>query len=99
MARFLTKTNGTSKRGPPYLRRTLFVIMDILIRLQPQDDPVYQFLDKKRAEGKPYYYSIRPAITVYKKGQNMLNSKEKKGMEESKMPRYIVNLTSEEKRN
>ena len=28
----------------------------------------------------------------------MLNSKEKKGMEESKMPRYIVNLTSEEKK-
>ena len=38
-----------------YLRKTLFVIMDILIQLQPQDDPVYQFLDKKRAEGKPYY--------------------------------------------
>ena len=29
--------------------------MDVLIKTHPQDDPVYQFLDKKRAQGKPYY--------------------------------------------
>lgn len=45
----------SSKRGSPYLRKTLFVIMTILLQLQPADDPVYQFLDKKRSEGKPYY--------------------------------------------
>lgn len=28
---------------------------DVLIKTRPQDDPVYQFLDKKRAQGKPYY--------------------------------------------
>ena len=28
--------------------------MDCLIQTKPQDDPVYQFMDKKRAEGKPY---------------------------------------------
>lgn len=28
--------------------------MDSLIQTKPQDDPVYQFMDKKRAEGKPY---------------------------------------------
>jgi len=26
-----------------------------LIKTRPQDDAVYQFLDKKRAQGKPYY--------------------------------------------
>lgn len=36
-------------------RKTLFQIMDVLIKTHPQDDPVYQFLDKKRAQGKPYY--------------------------------------------
>ena len=29
--------------------------MDALIKTKPQDDPVYMFLDKKRAQGKPYY--------------------------------------------
>lgn len=28
--------------------------MTIIIQQQPVDDPVYQFLDKKRSEGKPY---------------------------------------------
>ena len=36
-------------------RKTLFQITDVLIKTHPQDDPVYQFLDKKRAQGKPYY--------------------------------------------
>ena len=45
----------TSKKGSPYLRRTLFLIMDCLIQTKPFDDPVYAFMDKKRAEGKPYY--------------------------------------------
>ena len=26
-----------------------------LVPVLPKDDPVYQFLDKKRAQGKPYY--------------------------------------------
>ena len=29
--------------------------MDALIKTRPQDDAVYQFLDKTRAQGKPYY--------------------------------------------
>ena len=29
--------------------------MTIYLRLSPADEAVYQFLDKKRAEGKPYY--------------------------------------------
>ena len=40
---------------PADLRKTLFQVMDVLIKTHPQDDPVYQFLDKKRAQGKPYY--------------------------------------------
>ena len=31
----------------PDLRKTLFQVMDVLIKTHPQDDPVYQFLDKK----------------------------------------------------
>lgn len=49
------KSTASSKRGSPELRRTLFLVMDCLIKNAPTDDPVFRFLDKKRAEGKPYY--------------------------------------------
>ena len=49
------QSNPSTKRGSPHLRKTLYQIMTIYLRLAPQDEPVYQFLDKKRAEGKPYY--------------------------------------------
>lgn len=45
----------TSKHGSPRLRKTLFQIMDCLVRTKPQDDAVYRFIDKKRSEGKPYF--------------------------------------------
>lgn len=48
------KSVHTSKSGPPELRKALFLVMDCLLKTMPQDDPVYQFMDKKRAEGKPY---------------------------------------------
>ncbi|WP_140399867.1 transposase [Flavonifractor sp. An91] len=48
-------SKAATKRGSPHLRKTLFQIMTIYLRLAPQDEPVYQFLNKKRSEGKPYY--------------------------------------------
>ena len=49
------KSVRTSKKGSPYLRKALFQVMDSLIKRSPVDDPVYAFIDKKRAQGKPYY--------------------------------------------
>lgn len=43
-----------SKIGASSLRRTLFLVMSVYLQTSPQDEPVYQFMDKKRAEGKPY---------------------------------------------
>ena len=51
----IQKSVPTTKKGSPYLRKTLFQIMDSLIKRSPADDPVYAFMDKKRAQGKPYY--------------------------------------------
>ena len=48
------KSVHASKHGSPALRKTLFQIMDVLIKTKP-DDAVYLFMDKKRAQGKPYY--------------------------------------------
>ena len=49
------QSTPTTKKGSPNLRKTLFLVMDGLIKRSPVDDPVYAFMDKKRAEGKPYY--------------------------------------------
>ena len=35
------KSVPTSKRGSSDLRKTLFQVMDVLIKTHPQDDPVY----------------------------------------------------------
>ena len=48
------KSNQASKIGSARLRKTLFLIMTTLLQNKPANDPVYQFLDRKRAEGKPY---------------------------------------------
>ena len=50
-----SKSNRASKVGSARLRKTLFQIMTTLLQNAPEDDPVYRFLDKKRAQGKPYY--------------------------------------------
>ena len=48
------RSRSISKRGSSALRRTLFLVMSAILRRSPADEPVYQFMDRKRAEGKPY---------------------------------------------
>ena len=48
------KSRKISKRGSPALRKILFQIMTVYLQKSPADEPVYQFLDKKRSEGKLY---------------------------------------------
>lgn len=45
---------GMSKVGASSLRRTLFLVMSVYLQNAPLDEPIYQFMDRKRAEGKPY---------------------------------------------
>lgn len=49
-----TRSRSISKRGSPALRKTLFQVIGVYLQRQPEDEPVYQFLEKKRTEGKPY---------------------------------------------
>lgn len=44
-----------SKVGASSLRRTLFLVMSVYLQRSPLDEPIYQFMDRKRAEGKPYH--------------------------------------------
>jgi hypothetical protein len=48
------RSRSISKRGSSSLRRTVFLIMSVYLQQKPLDEPIYQFMDKKRAEGKPY---------------------------------------------
>ena len=43
-----------SKVGASSLRRTLFLVMSVYLQNTPLEEPVYPFMDKKRAEGEPY---------------------------------------------
>lgn len=53
--KFEAMNRKISKTGSPHLRRTLFQVMDCYLKNSPIDEPVYQFLDRKRTEGKHYY--------------------------------------------
>lgn len=44
-----------TKKGSGALRRTLFIIMQVLLQTKPVDNPVYDFLIKKQSEGNHYY--------------------------------------------
>jgi len=53
--KFESGERNISKKGSPFLRKALFQVMDCILQCKPVDDPIYQFLDRKRAEGKHYY--------------------------------------------
>ena len=59
---FDSKSRRISKRGSPHLRRTLFQIMSVLLQHADPDNSVFQFMDRKRVEGKHFYvYTVAGA--------------------------------------
>ena len=59
------KSVPTTKKGSPHLRKTLFQVMDGLLKQSPVGDPVYDFMDKKRAQGKPYYVYMTAGMNKF----------------------------------
>ena len=59
------KSVPTSKKGSPHLRKTLFLIMDSLLKSSPAEDPVYDFMDRKRSQGKPYYVYMTAGMNKF----------------------------------
>lgn len=59
------RSRSISKRGSPHLRKTLFQVVDVIFKNSPEDESVYQFLDKKRAEGKPYKVYMMAAANKF----------------------------------
>lgn len=52
---FESKSRHVSKRGSPHLRRTIFIVSNIILARSNPENAVYCFMDKKRSEGKHYY--------------------------------------------
>ena len=52
---FDSKSRHVSKRGSPHLRRVLFTICSVILQHSDPENAVFQFMDKKRAEGKHFY--------------------------------------------
>jgi len=59
------RSRSISKRGSSALRRTLFLVMTVYLQQSPEQEPIYQFMDKKRAEGKPYRVYMMASATKF----------------------------------
>ena len=59
------KSRNISKRGSSQLRKTLFQVVKCYLIRQPQEEPVYRFLDKKRSEGKKYLVYMMAAANKF----------------------------------
>jgi transposase len=49
------KSVKASKKGSAHLRKTLFQVLSTYIKHHPADELVFQFMNRKRSEGKGYY--------------------------------------------
>lgn len=76
---FEAKSRHVSKRGSPHLRKILFQITSVILQHSDTSDPVFQFMDRKRAEGKHFYvYTVAGAAKFlriyYARVKEYLNS-------------------------
>ena len=59
------RSRSMSKRGSSSLRRTVFLIMSVILQKKPENEPIYQYMDKKRTEGKPYKVYMMAAANKF----------------------------------
>ena len=52
-----------SKRGTSSLRRMLFLVISVILQCVPIDELVYQFMNKKRSQGKQYCVYMMASAT------------------------------------
>lgn len=62
---FNAQSRSISKRGPASLRKTLFQVMAVILQKAPADNAVFQFMDKKRFEGKHFYVYMTAAANKF----------------------------------
>jgi transposase len=61
----VSKSGKMSRSGDALLRKAAFQAVECYLMTSPQDEPVYQFLDKKRSEGKNYFVYMTAACNKF----------------------------------
>ena len=61
----VAKSGKISRTGDALLRKAVFQSVECYLLNSPADEPVYQFLDKKRSEGKNYYVYMTAACNKF----------------------------------
>ncbi|OON84661.1 IS110 family transposase [Oribacterium sp. C9] len=59
------KSRSMTKRGSSSLRHTLFLIMGIYLKNSPQNEPIYQYMIRKKAEGKHFKVYIMASANKF----------------------------------
>jgi transposase len=54
-----------ARSGDPLLRKCVYQAVECYLLTSPADEPVYQFLDKKRSEGKNFYVYMTAACNKF----------------------------------
>ena len=62
---FNSQSRSISKRGSASLRKTLFQVMQTVLQQAPADNTIFQFMDKKRFEGKHFYVYMTAAANKF----------------------------------
>lgn len=62
---FNPQSRPISKRGSPSLRKTLFQVMSVVLQRAPMNNVIFQFMDKKRSEGKHFYVYMTAAANKF----------------------------------
>ncbi len=62
---FNPQSRPISKRGSPSLRKTLFQVMSVVLQRAPTNNVIFQFMDKKRSEGKHFYVYMTAAANKF----------------------------------
>jgi transposase len=58
-------SGSVSRHGDALLRKTVYMVMECYLLNSPADEPIYQFLDKKRSEGKHFYVYMTAACNKF----------------------------------
>jgi transposase len=61
----VSKSGKISRTGDALLRRLAYQVVECHLIHSPVNEPVYQFLDKKRSEGKHYYVYMTAACNKF----------------------------------
>jgi hypothetical protein len=61
----IAKSGKISRSGDALLRKAAYQVVECHLLNSPADEPVYQFLDKKRSEGKNFYVYMTAACNKF----------------------------------